>query len=103
MVTRNNRSRKARRQEAITFVIDQLGNDAVTTHEVWFYGHHLIEKGVTWPIHTKRAFTSISRIDDLGQLLRGHPQIKFVDDVESYSREAGRIRRFRTKIWMRMP
>ena len=101
MVTRNNRSRKLRRQEAITFIIDSLGNDAVTTHEVWHFGHHLVDSGVTFPPHTKRAFLSINRIDDLGQLLRGHPDISYVAEHETYSRESGRLRRFRTKIWMR--
>lgn len=101
MVTRNNRNRKENRRTALSFIADRLGNDAVTTHEMWFFGHHLVDTGVTFPPHAKRAFLSINRIDDMGQLLRGHPEFKFIDDVETYSREQGRLRRFRTKIWMR--
>lgn len=101
MVTRNNRNRKNNRRTALSFIADRLGNDAVTTHEMWHFGHHLIASGVTFPQHSKRAFLSINRIDDLGQLLRGHPEFMYVDDVESWSREDGRLRRFRTKIWMR--
>jgi hypothetical protein len=101
VVTRNNGRRKLNRRSAITFIVEKLGNDVVTTHEVWHYGHALIDEKVTFPRGAKRAFQSINRIDDLGQLLRGHPEFEFVDDVEIREKQHGRSRRFRTKMWIR--
>jgi len=100
MVTRNNRSRKENRRMAILHIIAALGNDAFTTHEVWHQGHQMVEDGVKFPGHSKRAFLSISRIDDLGQLMKRHPGIEYIDEMESWDRVHGRSRRHRTKLWM---
>lgn len=101
MGTRNAPNRKLNRRSAVNFIVENLGNDVVTTHEVWHRGHDLIARKVVFPRGSKRAFLSINRIDDLGQVLRGHPQFEYVDDVEIRERHHGRSRRFRTKIWKR--
>jgi len=98
----NKPARKHRRQVAIDFIVDQIGNDCVTTHEVWSRGHQMIEDGVKFPRYTKRSFLSISRIDDLGQVLRGHPRFDFDCDLEIREVQ-GQVRyRHRTKLWTRL-
>ena len=86
------------RRRAISFIADTIGNDAVTTHEIWFVGHRLIEQKVTFPRYAKNAFASIRRIDDLGQLMRGHPEFTFEAEIDT----GGKAReRLRTKMWIR--
>ena len=98
----NKPARKIRRQIAIDFICDRIGNDCVTTHEVWSRGHQLIAEGVKFPRYTKRSFLSISRVDDLGQILRGHPRFRFDCEIELRESKGQVRRRFRTKLWCRL-
>lgn len=86
---------KQRRREAIVFVADTIGNDMLTTHEIWEVGQSMIARGVTWPPYTKRAFVSFRTPAALGLMMSRHP------DFAKVGTGAVRMGGIRTQLWRR--
>lgn len=85
----------ARRHQAINHVADLIGNDMVTTHEIWEMGQALIASGAKWPPYTKQAFKSFRTTTALGNMMSRHPDWSKVGD------KAVRMGGVRTQLWQR--
>ena len=95
----NSKAARARRKEALNFVIDSLPNpDDFTTHDLLNMGDLL--RSTTWPPYTKQAWQRVAmRADTIGHALSRHPEFeKHPEGVVDRSRRGTRIR---TQRWRR--
>ena len=59
-------------------MVNRMGTDMFTTHEVWFTGQRMLATE-TWPRFLKPAFKSLSNPDTVGAVLARHPDFGRID------------------------
>jgi len=73
---------KHRQREMLEWLIEGLGTDIFTTHELWDFGIDRTFDPKPWPMYLKVAFNRLRRREDLAIALRRHPKIKKLEDFD---------------------
>jgi hypothetical protein len=76
-------TRRQRRFEAISFIIDHMvapddhtvAPEEVTSEEVWNKGRSMLATGLKWPQQTKNSFKGFKGKESLANTMRMHPRL----------------------------
>lgn len=87
-----------RKHDAIAHVVDRLGTDIFTTHEVFATGQRMVATE-SWPKGLKAAFKSMRNPDSIGAVLHRHRAFERVDGGNYDGRM--RMGSIKTAMWTR--
>jgi len=79
----------------LEYLVELLGTDIFTTHELWDIGIDRIYDPEPWPPQLKMQFKRLRKREDLAHALRHHPRVEQLENFEEHSHGL----RTRTKLW----